>query len=75
MIIGSDPIPYQLRDYHVVPDGNLWAVKAEYNSDYSALFDTQMEAMAYGRHLAKEAASSLIIHGQDGRFRDVWSYR
>lgn len=62
------------RDFHVVYHMGGWNVKKELSNVAEARFDTQLEAMAYGRDLAKYDAVSLIIHGRDGKFREVWSY-
>lgn len=61
-------------DFHIVPMQEYWAVKGEANSTYSGIFSTQLEATSYAMGLARMAASSVVLHGKDGRFREVWSY-
>ena len=62
------------RDVHVVPYRGKWAVEIEHEGTARCVVDTQIEAMAYGMTLAREAAVSLVIHGRNGRFRETWSY-
>lgn len=61
-------------DYHVVPMSNIWAVKGEHSPAYLGMFYTQFEAKAYAVNLARIAASSVVVHGRDGKIRDVMSY-
>ncbi len=37
-------------------------------------YDTQKEAMKYGRKLAMETSSEFLIHGKDGKIRLATSY-
>lgn len=37
-------------------------------------FDTQKEAIAYGREIAINQQSELRIQGKDSKFRESWSY-
>jgi hypothetical protein len=62
------------RDFHVIPFGGGWAVKPEFSDQYIGLWDTQIEAMAFGMRQARDSASALIVHGLDGRFREVRNY-
>ena len=61
-------------DAHVVPSGSLWAIKMEGIRDYSGHYETKLEATAHAMHLARFNASSVVIHGQNGRIQTVWSY-
>lgn len=63
-------------DIHVVPNGDAWAVKREGEPAFLREVRTQREAISFGQYLARESApNSLVIHGVDGRFRDVRTYR
>lgn len=69
----QDPKP-GTHDVHVVPSFRGWAVTVENSSFYYSFANTQIEAIAQGMQLARQAAASLLIHGRDGRIRDVWHY-
>ena len=62
-----------ISDYHVVPHGNVWMLTRE-SSPFRQMATTQVEAIGYGIGLARTEAVSLIIHGADGRFREVYDY-
>lgn len=65
------------RDLHVVPynQNHLeWAVKAEPYDDYLKVFHTQEQAIEYAVYQAKAAASMVLVHGVNGRIREVWDY-
>lgn len=62
------------KDYHVVPQDGRWAVKREGASRASSVHDTQTDAAAAGRELAKSNQTELVIHRRDGTIRDSDSY-
>jgi hypothetical protein len=62
------------KNQYVVPDGDRWGVRGEGNERLTRVFDTQYEAIEYGRGLAVEQKSELRIQGSDGKFRQAWSY-
>lgn len=62
------------KNYHVVPNGNGWAVKGAGNQKYTRLADTQKEAIDIAREYAKNQGSELRIHRPNGQIRDSWSY-
>lgn len=67
--------PIQRGDVHVVPYGKSWVVEyAGGNDEPLYMADTQKDAIRFGIETAREGAALLIIHGQDGRFRDVRNY-
>ena len=55
------------------PDG-FWQLKGEGNSRATKTFPTQRDAIDYGREVAKNQHSELIIHRPDGRIRDKDSH-
>ncbi|AIF66466.1 DUF2188 domain-containing protein [Terribacillus saccharophilus] len=64
-----------MSNYHTTPDGNgNWQVKKEGAKHTSGNFDTQKEAMDYGKELAKKTKGEHFIHGRDGRIRERDSY-
>lgn len=62
------------KNQHITPKGNLWQVIGSGNSKATKLFDTQKAAIEYGREIAKNQHSELVIHNTHGRIRDKDSY-
>lgn len=52
------------KNQHVVPVGTKWGVKGEGNSRYTKVTDTQREATAVARSIARNMQSELVIHGK-----------
>jgi len=61
-------------DYHVVPQGQFWAVRQEGALSIERLAMTKAEAIGYGIEHAREGQVSLVIHKKNGQFQQVWSY-
>lgn len=61
---------------HVIYQDDKWVVKSQglARANSAKLYDTQQEAVQVARSLAKKSGSDLVIHGRDGRIRDVDSY-
>jgi hypothetical protein len=60
---------------HVVPSSTGgWAVKNAGSTRASKTFDTQQQAVDYGRTAAKKVGTELYIHGRDGTIKDKRSY-
>lgn len=55
-------------------DGGKWGVHGEGNSRDTRLFDTQREAEAYAKKIAKNQDSELIVQGKDGKIRSKDSF-
>jgi hypothetical protein len=62
------------KNQHIVPRGGQWAVRGAGNKKDTRLFDTQADAIAHGREIARNQRGELVIHGADGRIRDKSSY-
>jgi len=63
------------KNQHVTPhSGGGFQVKGAGNSKATKIFDTQREAIAYGRGIAKNQQSELVIHNIKGRIREKNSY-
>jgi hypothetical protein len=59
------------EDLHVVPDDfEGWCLVDESSTEAEGYYDTQDEAIAAGRELAKKKNVRLVIHGEDGLVRD-----
>lgn len=63
-----------MSNQHVVPRGDDWAVVGEGNSRDTSHHDTQSEAIAAARGIARNQKSELLVHGENGRIRDRNSY-
>jgi hypothetical protein len=62
------------KNQHVVPHGKNWAVKVEGSSRATKIFDTQKEAISFGREQAIKHQSELFIHNQQGQIRERNTY-
>ncbi len=62
------------KNQHVTPKSDLWQVIGSGNSKPTKLFNTQKEAISYGREIAKNQNSELVIHNKHGKIRDKDSY-
>lgn len=60
---------------HVVknPSGG-WAIKKGGSDRATKVYDTQNEAIAHGREIAKNQGAEFYIHGRDGKIREKDSY-
>ncbi|MBW4441546.1 MAG: DUF2188 domain-containing protein [Plectolyngbya sp. WJT66-NPBG17] len=63
------------RHQHIVPHPEGWAVKKEGSNRVTAIFDTQGEAIKYGRNLAINQRCELVIFNRQGVERDRKNYR
>ena len=55
------------KEQHVTPKGSLWQVIGAGNTKATKLFD-------YGREIAKNQKTELVIHNKKGQIRDKDSY-
>lgn len=62
------------KNQYVVKNGSSWGVRGEGNERLTKSFDTQREAIGYGRDIARNQGSELRIQGRDAKFREAWSY-
>lgn len=62
------------KPQHVTPKGDVWQVIGAGNSKPTKFFDTQKEAIDYGKTIAINQQTELVIHGKDGKIRDSESY-
>ncbi len=62
------------QNYYVTKHGSAWAVKGEGNKRSSSVHPTQGAAIQAGKPLAKQAGGELRIQGQNGQFREAYSY-
>ena len=62
------------KNQHVVPHDGDWAVRGEGNERVTSTHNTQAEAEAAAREIARNQRSEVVIHHPDGRIRDKDSY-
>jgi len=63
------------RNQHVTPHENGgWQVKGENNLRATVRTQTQAEAIAIAREIARKQESELFIHGRNGQIRERDSY-
>lgn len=63
-----------MSNQHVVPNGDIWQVKAERSPRATKNFNTQKEAIDFARDIARNQKSELVIHRKNGQIRDKDSY-
>jgi Uncharacterized protein conserved in bacteria (DUF2188) len=63
------------RNQHIIRHPKGWAVQKEGSKKVTAIFDTQEDAIEYGRHLAIQQRSQLVIFNRDGVERERRNYR
>lgn len=62
------------KNQHVVPHDGQWGVKGEGNDKMTKVFEKKEDAVKYGREIARNQESELIIHGMDGQIQSKDSY-
>lgn len=62
------------KNQHITKKDDKWKVIGENNKRATKYFDTQKEAIKYGRELAIKQKSELVIHGKNGKIIDKDSY-
>lgn len=62
------------KNQYIVPTDKGWGVRGEGNGRLTAEYKTQRAAIERGRDIARNQESELRIQGEDGKFREAWSY-
>ncbi len=62
------------KNQHVVPTDTGWAVRGAGNERRTSLHDTQAQAIAAAREIARNQHSELLIHRPNGQIRARDSY-
>lgn len=62
------------KNQHITPKDGKWQVIGSGNSKATKIFNTQKEAIDYGKNIAINQQSELVIHNKQGRIRDKDSY-
>ena len=58
----------------VIPKNGMWAVLKDGARRASRVFETQYEAIEFGKGLSKKEECEFVIHGRNGRIRQANSY-
>lgn len=59
---------------HIVPHEQGWALKREGETKIESVHPTQAAAIDAGRDMARQDEVDLVVHRQDGTFRNVLTY-
>ena len=59
---------------HVVRHDDGWALRRSGSSKATRTFQTQAEAIRYGKQVAQNQGTELFIHGKNGQIRERNSY-
>lgn len=63
------------KNQHVTShSGGGFQVKGAGNSRATKIFNTQYEAISYGKEIAKNQQSELVVHNLQGKIRQKNSY-
>lgn len=57
------------KDIHVVRHGDDWAARRPNTERVSKVFDTQKQAIDYGRQIAQRDHSELLVHNREVQIR------
>ena len=58
----------------ISPRGDKWAVRGEGNTRDTKIFDNKSDAIEYGKQIAKNQRSELIVQKRDGKIQSKDSY-
>jgi hypothetical protein len=64
----------QSQRVHIVPHEQGWALKREGETKIESVHPTQAAAIDAGRDMARQDEVDLVVHRQDGTFRNVLTY-
>lgn len=62
------------KTQHVVRHPEGWALKKGGGERATKVFDTQKEAITFGKTVSQNQGAELFIHGKNGRIRERNSY-
>jgi len=62
------------KNQHIVPSPNGWGVRKENSTRLTKEFDRKQDAKDYGKEIAKNNHSELIVHNKDGKISEKNSY-
>lgn len=59
---------------HVIKHQSGWVVKSSGSVRATKVFSTQSDAISVARNFAKKSGTAIVIHGKDGKIRDINRY-
>lgn len=62
------------RNQHIVRHKDGWAVRGAGSERATSVHGTQREAITAGRRIAQSQKTELLVHGRDGRIRELDSF-
>jgi len=62
------------KTQHIVKHADGWAVRGSNSERVTKVFDTQSDAINFGRDIAVNQNTELFIHGRNGQIRARNSY-
>jgi hypothetical protein len=62
------------KNIHIVKNDKQWSVKSEGSTRAIKNFETQKEAIVFGKSQARNQHSELLIHYTNGKIRERNSY-
>lgn len=63
-----------MKNQHVVPHRDGWAVKGAGNERATRVVETQREAIGIARDSARKQQTELFVHRENGQIRERNSY-
>ena len=60
-----------VKALHIVPKSQGWVVTTTGDQRLTQEFPNKQDAVEFGQSIAKQNKSSLIVHGRDGKIRQV----
>lgn len=63
------------KSQHIIQtNGQKWAVRKGLSSHATKIFETQKEAIQFGKTIAKKKKADLFIYSREGNIRKRFSY-
>lgn len=63
------------KKYHVVPLGNIWAVRMSGSNKPIVITTYKQDSIDYAKKLAAEQKTDVVIHTRDGKVRNRNGYK
>lgn len=63
-----------MKNQHVIPHAEGWAVKGAGNERVSSIHQTQRSAISAARETAIRQKSEMFVHGRNGQIRERNTY-
>lgn len=70
----KDAVKRGLHSYHVIYRGSEWIVKRADSERASQVFESQKKAEEYGRGIARNQGTALLIHKTNGTIGEMVDY-